>query len=100
MHGALRPTPTSASAPSAWPLRARALPSPSTQPPGHLGGTGVLVDAAAGRGALAVDVEIVVLLPVRLLLEAQRHRPVTLPHVCLSHLGLLSSLVESGARGP
>ena len=65
------------------------LPAPLPAP-GDLGRRGGrLVDAAVGRGALAVDVEIVaVLLPVYLLLEAQNHAPVALARLLVT-LGLV-----------
>ena len=65
------------------------LPAPPPAP-GDLGWHGGrLVDAAVGRGALAVDVEIVaVLLPVCLLLEAQNHAPVALARLLVT-LGLV-----------
>lgn len=84
-----RSTPTSACSIHLAP-RARASSRPLRQPPGDLGRCGGrLVDAAAGRGALAVDVEVVaVLLPVYLLLEAQSHTPVTLACLLVT-LGLV-----------
>ena len=76
-------------------------------PPGDLGRRGGRpVDAAAGRGAVAVDVEVAaVLLPVCLLPETQGHAPVTLARLPVT-LGLVElacgewSVRPRGHRGP
>lgn len=85
-------------------------PGPQSQsppPPGDLGRRGGRpVDAAAGRGAVAVDVEVAaVLLPVCLLPETQGHAPVTLARLPVT-LGLVElacgewSVRPRGHRGP